>query len=70
MKWSSLWDRRHRVLQATHQDGVKDINVMALDHIIPDVSDLSPDAGFWYNVCAASYYGLSSIKADQAGWDK
>jgi hypothetical protein len=46
------------------------LEVMQLDHVIPDVGELNPDPGYWYNQCAAGYYGIDSISANQPGWDQ
>jgi hypothetical protein len=69
-KWASFWDQRDQDIQALKAQGQKDIEVVRIDHIIPDVGDLSDDPGYWYNHCAAEYYGVDSIRANLPGWDK
>jgi hypothetical protein len=68
--WANLWDQRHREIQAAQQNGVLDVSVVRLHSVITGVSDLSPDSGHWFNACAATYYGLNSIKADQSSGDE
>ena len=69
-KWSTFWDQRNLAIQQDKQAGIMDLNVVQIDHIIPDVGDLSPDPGHWYNICASQYYGVQTITADQPGWDE
>ena len=69
-KWAMLWDGRDHEIQAASQKNVKNIEVMQLDHVIPNVGELNPDPGYWYNNCAAGYYGVDSIRANQPGWDE
>ena len=68
-KWSQFWDARDREIRDAKESGVQDIEVVQIDHIIPRVGELSPDPGFWYNGCAAEYYGVDSISASLSGWD-
>jgi hypothetical protein len=37
---------------------------------LPDIGELDPDPGYWYNQCAAGYYGVDTISANQPGWDQ
>jgi hypothetical protein len=46
-----------------------DLEVVEIDHIIPDVGDLYPSPKHWHNVCASAYYGVNTISANQPGWD-
>jgi len=69
-KWSDAWDTRDQLIRELKKDGQNDIEVINIDHPIKDVGELSPDPSYWYNVCAAQYYGVNSIKADLAGWGK
>jgi hypothetical protein len=69
-RWSILWDSRDKQIMQLKENGQIEIEVMNLDHPITDVGELSPDPSYWYNVCAALYYGVHSIKADLPGWDK
>jgi MFS family permease len=68
-RWASYWDKRDQDIRLARQDGIADVEVMKIDHVIPNVSELNEDAGFWYNVCAAGYYGVQSIRTDKPGWD-
>ncbi len=67
-RWSRLWDERHARLVAAGQNNIETIHVMALDHVIEDVGELSPDQDYWYNNCAEMVYGVDEIIADQPGW--
>lgn len=69
-RWAAFWDARDAEIRTARNAGVMQLEVMQIDHIIPDVAELSPDAGFWYNVCAARYYDVRSIAANQPGWDE
>lgn len=68
--WSYQWDRRHNEINEKIISGERVIHVMQLHTVIEYVSELSPDLGNWYNLCAADYYGISKIYADQPGWDE
>lgn len=68
-KWAQLWDARDSEIRTASKQNATNIHVMALDHVIPDVGELSPDPLYWYNQCAAGYYGIDSIRANQPGWD-
>jgi hypothetical protein len=69
-KWASFWDARDLYIRQAKQAGQKQLEVIEIDHIIPGVGDLSSDPGHWYNLCAAQYYDVSSITANQPGWDE
>jgi len=69
-RWALLWDARDLEIRAASKQNATNIDVMQLDHVIPDVGELSPDPGYWYNQCAAGYYGIDSIRANQPGWDE
>ena len=69
-KWSTLWDQRHRDILAAKRNGIAEVHVMKLKNILPGIGDLSPDPSYWYNRCAAEYYGVQTIIADQPGWNK
>jgi hypothetical protein len=56
------WDARDRVIRQDEESGVVDVVVKELDHMIPNVSELSTDPGYWYNGCAADYYGVKTIR--------
>lgn len=62
-KWASEWDKRDREIVAARDGGMSQVEVAQLDHPIPWVGELQPDPGFWYNRCAATYYGLTEIRA-------
>jgi hypothetical protein len=68
-RWAFFWDQRDVMLRHAVQNDIRDVQVMKIDHIIPNVAELSENADFWYNVCAAGYYGVQSIRADLPGWD-
>jgi len=69
-KWSAYWDRRDRVIREARQAGLRQVEVMVLDHIIPRVAELNTQPGNWYNGCAATAYGMDSILATLPGWDE
>ena len=68
-KWSQFWDDRDREIREEREQGKSEIEVMAIDHIIPRVGELTPDPDYWYNRCAAVYYRVGSISAHLSGWD-
>ena len=68
-KWAAFWDERHHEIQAARDQGILDVQVIQIDHIIDQVGDLSPDPAYWYYSCAAMYYHVQSIRADLPGWD-
>lgn len=69
-RWSRFWDARDAAIRSARAEGVRSLEVVQLDHIIPNVAELSPDPDFWYNNCAEWYYGIDSLAANQPGWDK
>jgi hypothetical protein len=69
-KWARFWDARDLAIIQARQQGVKKVKVVKMDHIIPNVAELSPDAKHWYNGCAAIYYDVTSISASLPGWDE
>jgi len=69
-RWARYWDARNALIWQASRENQGRVEVMQIDHIIQDVSDLSPNPAFWYNVCAARYYGVKQIVADLPGWDK
>ena len=69
-RWAAYWDIRDAQIRNARQENTTGIEVMEIDHIIPAVSELRADPGFWYNVCAARYYRVNWIAANQPGWDK
>jgi hypothetical protein len=68
-RWAEFWDRRDLELRQASSRGDLNVNVMAIDHIIPRVAELSDQPSGWYNRCAATYYHLETIVADLPGWD-
>jgi len=68
-RWSSFWDERDSEIRLASQNKLVDVEVIKIDHIIPYVAELSEDPTFWYNACAADYYGVGSLRADLPGWD-
>jgi hypothetical protein len=68
-RWAVFWNTRDTEIRLAKQENQTTIRVMEIDHIIQGVSELQPDPFFWYNVCAARYYGLQRIYANLPGWD-
>jgi hypothetical protein len=68
-KWARFWDARNLSIIQARQQGTTNVKVVKIDHIIPNVADLSPDSKHWYNGCAAIYYDVTAIKASLPGWD-
>ena len=68
-RWAQAWDARHEAILDARATGEIDLHVMQIDHIIPSVSELTDEPTFWYNECAADYYGVRSITADLPGWE-
>jgi hypothetical protein len=68
-KWASLWDDRDREIRSARQSGLFELQVMQLDHLIPEVGELSPDPNTWYNNCAEDLYDVDAISANLPGWD-
>lgn len=69
-KWAAFWDKRDAEIRDMARHNVQDVQVIQIDHIIPNVGDLSPDPEYWYNRCASLYYGVKSISASLPGWDE
>lgn len=67
-KWSSYWEARHQDLVEAGLANESSVHVIELDNLITDVTELTPDPGFWYNNCAEMYYEIDAIYADQPGW--
>lgn len=61
--WAAGWDVRDRYIRAKVEVGDQNIIVNSLPMIIPYVSELQEDPGYWYNLCAAGWYGIDSISA-------
>jgi hypothetical protein len=57
-------------IRTASAQGFVDVQVVEIDHIIDRVGDLAPDPGHWYNICAAAYYQVNSIRADLPGGDQ
>lgn len=68
-RWATYWDMRNDQILQAKQEGQTVVQVMEIDHIIQGVSELRADPFYWYNSCAARYYGIQRIYADQPGWD-
>jgi hypothetical protein len=68
-RWATFWDERDHLIRTAKQNNIVNVEVVKIDHIIPEVGELSEDPGYWYNSCAAGYYGVKSIIANQSGWD-
>jgi len=69
-RWVRFWDTRDAGIREARALGLNDLDVVQIDHIIPDVAELSPDPDYWYNNCAEIMYGVQSISANQPGWDE
>jgi hypothetical protein len=69
-RWATYWDMRNDQILQEKQEGQTVVQVMEIDHIIQGVSELRADPFYWYNVCAARYYGIERIYANQPGWDQ
>lgn len=69
-KWAHFWDARDLIIRQAHLEGRSLVKVVKLDHIIPDIAELSADPTYWINGCAAGYYGVTSISASLPGWDQ
>jgi hypothetical protein len=68
-RWAYIWDIRDQEIREDKQNGIRDVNVIQIDHVIYDVAELSANPLDVYNECAAVYYGVNSITADLPGWD-
>lgn len=68
-RWAEFWDERDQQIREASRAGVEMVEVVKIDHLVPDVSELSSDENNWYNNCAEEYYKLRSIIANQPGWD-
>jgi hypothetical protein len=68
-KWSVLWDQRDRQIRKAVENGESSVEVMVLDHPIPNLAELGADPNSAYNQCAEEYYGIPVINADLPGWD-
>ena len=69
-KWALFWDARDMAIHESVLEHRNNVKVVAIDHIISGVADLSPDPTRWYNGCAALYYGVTAISASLPGWDQ
>ena len=69
--WSFQWDKRHELILELANSGEQSISVMQLDHIIEGIGELGPvHERNWYNLCAAEFYNINAINADQPGWEE
>ncbi len=69
-RWARFWDARHAEILSERRAGAGQIEVVLIDHIIPDVAELQPDPNYFYNNCAEWYYDIQSLAANQPGWDE
>ncbi|GMR10847.1 MAG: hypothetical protein BMS9Abin28_1671 [Anaerolineae bacterium] len=69
-RWARFWDARHSDILSERRAGAAEIEVVLIDHIIPDVAELQPDPNYFYNNCAEWYYDIQSLAANQPGWDE
>lgn len=68
-KWSVLWDQRDEQIRRAVENGESSVEVMVLDHPIPNLAELGANPNSAYNQCAEEYYGIPEIIADQPGWE-
>ncbi len=61
--WAAAWDVRDKAIRYAIDNGEMDLRVNELPMIIPYVSELKADPGYWYNACAAGWYGVDTITA-------
>ena len=59
---ATAWDARNAQILADKAQGLENIQVEEFDSI-SEISELHPDAGFWVNSCAASFYDVQTISA-------
>ena len=69
-RWARFWDDRDTQIRSERSAGAGEIEVVLIDHIIPDVAELAPDPNYFYNNCAEWYYDIQSLAANQPGWDE
>lgn len=62
-QYAAQWDQRDAQIRLAAKDGVQDVAVAGLSHLLLRGGDFNTDAGHWYNICAAGYYGVNSIRA-------
>jgi hypothetical protein len=61
--WSSQWDLRDERIRTAISSGASEIEVEQIQSPLPGGGELKPSPRFWYNGCAAKYYGIKSISA-------
>ena len=69
-RWGAFWDQRDQEIRQAQNQGILDVHVMEIDHIIPRLVELTPNPADLYNQCAAVYYGFNTITADLPGWNE
>ena len=69
-RWARFWDERDAQIRSERSAGAGEIEVVLIDHIIPEVAELAPDPNYFYNNCAEWYYDIQSLAANQPGWDE
>jgi len=69
-RWARFWDGRHSQILSERRAGAGEIEVVLIDHIIPDVAELQPNPDYFYNNCAEWYYDIQQLAANQPGWDE
>ncbi len=69
-RWARFWDERNSQILSERRAGSGEIEVVLIDHIIPDVAELQPDPDYFYNNCAEWYYDIQTLAANQPGWDE
>ncbi|HEY59756.1 MAG TPA: hypothetical protein G4N92_03575 [Anaerolineae bacterium] len=61
---ASLWDTRHAYILEKIKQGEKEILVPAIDSFYLTI-ELQPEPDYWVNRCAALWYGVDQIIADE-----
>lgn len=69
-RWAVFWDQRDKQIREAAANNQKEIDVIQIDKIIPDVAELSPNPDAFHNNCAEMYYGMDRIRANLPGWDE
>jgi len=67
-KWALFWDSRDRAVRDARAEGIMDMEVVEIDHIVPRVGELQPDDNFWYSNCAEDCYDVRSLPASRDQW--
>lgn len=68
-RWSVFWDQRDALIRDAAAHNQREIDVVEIDKIIPDIGELNANPDAFYNNCAEMYYGMEQIRATLPGWD-